>query len=450
MAIRREELQTQATSTIIQIHHKVGVIRSFGGHWADMEAVDGEFAAFVNELRRVLQHLYNPAELRKSPLLDVLPIGMYGGSLLALRRLLTSAIRALKPDSSVPPQSNAWRVYNLLTWRYVEQSGQREVAADMALSVRQLRRQEREAVEVLAHYLWDRYHLYQVHDLALKLRRASHPPEMLNSAPERERELEWLKKSLPSQVTDVNKAISLAVKTVAPLMERAGVQVECELPPDLPPMLGPAIAVRQALLNLLTAAARAATEGKVRVSATAGQRKVHVRVVATGNGAATEASEKVRMARQLVGLFGGTLEWPDDEASGHAFAAVLSLPAVEQMAVLVIDDNADTLQLFSRYLEGSRYRFIGEQSPERALELAQELVPRAIVLDVMLPDVDGWELLGRLREHPVLGQVPVLVCTILPQEQLALTLGAAAFVRKPVSRDTLLKALDRCVGLPDM
>ncbi len=80
--------------------------------------------------------------------------------------------------------------------------------------------------------------------------------------------------------------------------------------------------------------------------------------------------------------------------------------------------------------------------------LASELAPRVIVLDVMLPGMDGWELLGRLREHPQLSAVPVIVCTILPQQQLALALGAGAFVRKPFSREAFLSVLDQQVGSP--
>ncbi|MBI2939336.1 MAG: response regulator [Chloroflexi bacterium] len=89
------------------------------------------------------------------------------------------------------------------------------------------------------------------------------------------------------------------------------------------------------------------------------------------------------------------------------------------------------------------YQFRGARQPEEALGQAEEVAFAAIVLDVMLPGIDGWELLGRFREHPRTQNVPVVVCTILPQEQLALTLGAAAFIRKPVTRQALLSALDR-------
>jgi CheY-like chemotaxis protein len=152
--------------------------------------------------------------------------------------------------------------------------------------------------------------------------------------------------------------------------------------------------------------------------------------------------ENIEMARQLVGLSGGSLEIVPGEGRYYPLTVRLILPAREQAAVLVIDDNVDTLQLFQRYLAGSRYAFIGTHDPDQALTLAEKLTPRIIVLDVMLPGVDGWELLGRLREHPKIYGVPIIVCTILPQEQLALALGAAAFIRKPVSQTALLSALD--------
>ena len=142
------------------------------------------------------------------------------------------------------------------------------------------------------------------------------------------------------------------------------------------------------------------------------------------------------MARQLLEPAGGGLDCPSPNL------VCLSLPAAPQVPVLVIDDNADTLQLLERYLAGSCDRFSAVHDPQQALPAAEVERPAIIVLDVMLPGLDGWELLGRLREHPGLQGVPILVCTILPQEQLALGLGAAGFLRKPVSREAFLAALD--------
>ncbi|MCJ7548636.1 MAG: response regulator, partial [Anaerolineae bacterium] len=109
--------------------------------------------------------------------------------------------------------------------------------------------------------------------------------------------------------------------------------------------------------------------------------------------------------------------------------------------VHVIDDNADTLQLFHRYLTGTRFDLTSSRDPEESLAAVVEAAPQAIVLDVMLPGVDGWELLGRLREHPQTRDIPVVICTILPQEKLASALGAAAFLQKPFTRDALFSVL---------
>jgi CheY-like chemotaxis protein len=69
------------------------------------------------------------------------------------------------------------------------------------------------------------------------------------------------------------------------------------------------------------------------------------------------------------------------------------------------------------------------------------------MVDVMMPQVDGWEVLGQLREHPLSSHIPIVVHTILAQEELALSLGASAFLRKPVTRQDFLAALDRLIAL---
>jgi CheY-like chemotaxis protein len=150
------------------------------------------------------------------------------------------------------------------------------------------------------------------------------------------------------------------------------------------------------------------------------------------------------MAHRLAKLGGGKLVI---SPNGDAFNAWLTFPALEQLPVLVIDDNADTLQLFRRYTSGTRYRIVGIRDPEQVLKVAEESSPRIIVLDVMMPQKDGWEVLGWLREHPLTRPTPVVVCTILAQEELALSLGASGFLQKPVSRQSFLAALDRQLAL---
>ena len=70
-----------------------------------------------------------------------------------------------------------------------------------------------------------------------------------------------------------------------------------------------------------------------------------------------------------------------------------------------------------------------------------------IVLDVMLPDpaIDGWELLAQLHEHPETRSIPVIICSVIRERQLALSLGAASYLPKPVRRKDFIEALDGVV-----
>jgi CheY-like chemotaxis protein len=161
-----------------------------------------------------------------------------------------------------------------------------------------------------------------------------------------------------------------------------------------------------------------------------------------------DTSKRLEMAKQLVELSDGRLEISEDKEGEGAYTIEVILPAEEQISVLVIDDNVDTLQLLQRYLSNSRYCFTGISDPQQALQIATDATPQIIVLDVMLPEVDGWELLGRLNGHPQTCDIPIVVCTILPQEQLAFNLGAEAFIPKPVSRSGFLSVLDHLLEQP--
>ena len=398
-------------------------------------------ASWARVLHRALLDIYDPGELAKSPLIELLNVGQQPDPPAALRRLLLEAIEGLKPPDSLPPQASAWRTYRILLHRYVQQIAQREIASSLGFSVRQLQRHEQVALQSLGDYLAARYELDAAN--APAERRASAAAH----AGAASQELERLRSSFASQAASLAEMVQGAIKTVAPLLEASGVRVESSVPERLPRVAVQAIPMRQALVSLLQVAARCVPGGHIAVhaSAQAAQVRVLIRPRAVSSARrplCPEDNENLEMARQLVALSGGRLDLVPEQDAETPFSAALALPAVQELGVLVIDDNTDALQLCRRYLEGSRYTFIGARDPQQALSLAQQLSPKIIVLDVMLPEMDGWEVLERLREHPATRSTPVIVCTILPHEQLALTLGAAAFLRKPLSRAALLQALD--------
>ncbi len=410
----------------------------------------GASAAFVSDLHRALRHLYDPLELGRSRLIDDLGIARRADPPSALRQLLLQAIEALKPAPSVPLQASAWRIYHILSQRFAEQFTQREVAANLALGTRQLGRLEGTALQALADHLWTQHDLASREHVGAQLPTPpAQPPASGSRTPSQEQELQWLEMSCPSEPAEVTEILEAALKVARPLAKALQVQVECHLPGQLPHLAVRLTTVRQALLNILTAAIRSVPGGRVDVEAEAELPLVRIRVrPALRRQAASPAStghqtEGLEMAGRLLGLSGGSLAVLPGRDQQGLFTATIALPAVGQVTVLVVDDNTDTLQLLQRYLSGSRYRFVGVPDPARTIELAEEAAPQIVVLDVMLPGLDGWELLGRLRENPKTRGVPVIVCTILPQEDLATTLGAAGYLRKPVTQMAFLSALDQ-------
>jgi CheY-like chemotaxis protein len=255
-----------------------------------------------------------------------------------------------------------------------------------------------------------------------------------------------------SQFTEV---IQEALATIGPLLDSEAVSVDY-VPQALPNMPLQVPILRQALLNILNATIAQAPRGRIHIDTSILAQEVLVRIEAYAGLRVALAqkpppTESLQMARQLIELLHGSLNIAGNvpaqptpaKPGSKVFAVEIALPIEEQLTVLAIDDNADTLQLFQRYLANTRYHFVSARDADSGLQLAQELAPQIIVLDVMMPEQDGWTLLGHLREHPKTCHSSIVVCTILPQEQLALTLGAAGFIRKPVSRNGLLSALQR-------
>lgn len=121
----------------------------------------------------------------------------------------------------------------------------------------------------------------------------------------------------------------------------------------------------------------------------------------------------------------------------------ITLPYQPPISVLVVDDNRDLVHFYRRYVENTRYTIWHTGQGREVFDLVARKHPDVIVLDVMLPDIDGWEVLTRLHENPATRNLPVIVCSVVRQQELALALGATAYLAKPVRRQDLIQALDQ-------
>jgi CheY-like chemotaxis protein len=116
--------------------------------------------------------------------------------------------------------------------------------------------------------------------------------------------------------------------------------------------------------------------------------------------------------------------------------------------IMVVDDDEAARRILALVLRKEGMRVIEAQSGEAALELARKLHPAAITLDVMMPHMDGWSVLTALKSDPELAAIPVVVVTITTDRGVALSLGAADFMPKPIERARLLSVLNNLLNGP--
>jgi CheY-like chemotaxis protein len=146
-------------------------------------------------------------------------------------------------------------------------------------------------------------------------------------------------------------------------------------------------------------------------------------------------------AQRIIGDQGGTLDLENNPSLG--FQISIRLPLAGQTRVLIVDDNQATLQLFERYLAPHHYEVKKALGGQEALSMATEDPPDLIILDVMMPTMDGWQVLRSLKQNPITEHTPIIVCSVLKEPELATSLGARAYLKKPVDRLELLATLER-------
>ena len=295
---------------------------------------------------------------------------------------------------------------------------------------------------------------------------------------------------------DVAAMVRDVASTVAGLVEKKGNTLALALGDDLGTMHSDVTKVRQILLNLLSNAAKFTEGGTITLSATrlvggsgagGGGDSVAFAVRDAGIGMSEEQLAKLFQRFQQADAsttrrFGGTglglsitqafsamlggdvavtsapgqgstftVTLPARVAPPEAEAAVAEDAAAEgaqgadggRGVVLVIDDDAAQLELTARFLE--REGFAARTAPDgcRGLALARSLRPRAILLDVAMPGMDGWAVLARLKAEPELAAIPVVMVTFIAERGLASSLGAVGYVSKPVQWERLRAVMDR-------
>jgi signal transduction histidine kinase/ActR/RegA family two-component response regulator len=245
--------------------------------------------------------------------------------------------------------------------------------------------------------------------------------------------------------------------------------------------------VKQVVFNLLSNAVKFTSDrGRVDVVARLVNSGVQVSVRDTGVGIAPEDKARIfeefeqaesgvassregtglglALARRFVELHGGRL-WVESQmgvGSTFTFTLPMQLASPDQRLaapeapmrasvraspngrmILVVEDNPQAVDLLTLYLQADGFGVRVAQDGEAALTMARELHPIAIVLDILLPRLDGWDVLARAKADPAIASIPVVVVSMLDERGKGFSLGAADYLVKPVQREALLDTLRR-------
>lgn len=397
---------------------------------------------FYKRLREALYALYDPLVIANSPLNEWLHLDR-NTIPLALRQSLTDAINALKPLESDPRSSKSWRTYNVLHQRFVGQWSQRKVALNLALSERQLQREEKSAIKALMVSLWTTYQVDQawqtdsppsvnIHDLDQQ----SHDLSDV--------EAQELKATASLAKADIAIVLDGVLATLKPALERSRMRVENYIDVGTS-ILTYGELLRQAVLNVLFQLCGQGEGGTIVLDAERSTGKVLLHIQRSSS---TQlellSSERFASIRALLQALNAELIVGSEAINNaHFLRVTIRLLEAAETPILFVDDNVDTLGLYQHYLAHTRYQFVGCSTPLQSLQLAKDKAVRCIVLDVLMPELDGWRALEILRHDPITAPIPIIVTSILPQSELALALGAVEFMRKPIPQAALLAALSR-------
>ncbi|WP_426954074.1 ATP-binding protein [Muricoccus radiodurans] len=292
---------------------------------------------------------------------------------------------------------------------------------------------------------------------------------------------------------DTAALVQEAAGTVQSLIARKANTLQVRVEEGLGRMHSDPVKLRQCLINLLSNAAKFTEGGRITLSAEAaraedGRREIVFRVADSGIGMTPEQVAKLftrftqadssttrrfggtglglAITRAFCELLGGDIAVESEAGHGTTFTIRLparlseaELPAEaagEEAAVpapdearppagliLVVDDDPASRELLTRFAARDGFAVQSARDGEEGLRMARSLRPTAILLDVMMPRMDGWAVLTALKDDPELAGIPVIMVSIVQERSLAVSLGAADYLVKPIQWPRLKSVLDR-------
>ncbi|MHB0875326.1 MAG: response regulator [Anaerolineae bacterium] len=385
------------------------------------------------EVHEALENLSNSVQLAQSQIVSSFPqlqsIAALNERARALRALLLEAIEALGPHRPLPFGSVESRSYDVLTLHYIERMSVVTMAEELSLSRRQVHRDLRQAEAQLTELLasW----VGQPASAAVGPGASDALSEELA-----------IFSSRPAEIR-LGAVLRDALAVVEGLAKSLGVDIRQEGVSGDAVVVADRAFLSQLLAQTLSLAVQSCGSSGVAVLLTERSESSEVVLRFDSAASATLVPRLESLSRMAAA---SSIACQHVVRDGAHVEVVLTVRRGSPVRLLVIEDNPGAIELYRRYLATGNWHITGLSDPRGAHDLVRSNRPDVVLLDVMMPHVDGWTVLRTLKQHPDTAHVPVIVCSIVEDPALALALGAEAYLAKPVSQAELLTSLHRCLG----
>jgi signal transduction histidine kinase/DNA-binding response OmpR family regulator len=454
----------------------------------------GEVASGPKDFEKIGEKPFSP-EIQSEACLPL----QVGGSLTGLLHLSSTKTGAFSPKDTAVFQAYANHLAALLEVARLKKqaaaSGQSRADADQAQArfIANISHEFRSPLHsiigftrVLLTGSEGRLNITQKEDLNAIRQSAEHLISLVENSMDYARLLAG-RMDLTLENVQVEEIIREAVSVAIGLIKGKPVWIEHSIPNDLPLVQADGNRVRQILLNLLSNAAEFTDEGTIHVEAVESQNKdgqpeILITVSDTGHGIRLEDQSRLftpftrlgdtahqpggtglglSIAQALVELHGGRIgllkshpgrgstfyfTLPVVPVTALAITAPLPIPISgkgERPVILVFDDDSQVARRYQNYLEPYGFQTLLATDVNRAVEEIHQVKPYCILLDLFMPEKDGWQVLNDIKSDPVSSSIPVIVCSVLEEGEEVRQMGAFDYLSKPVLKEELVNAVQR-------
>lgn len=291
------------------------------------------------------------------------------------------------------------------------------------------------------------------------------------------------------QLISVKSLIQVVKENLQSLADEKNLKMTLKIPENLPYAETDESRLHQVLTNIVGNAVKFTEKGSVIISSYFDKENISIRIQDTGIGIAEDLLPFIfdefrqvdgttsrqyegtglglAIAKKTVGILGGHIHVDSKKDVGSVFTIEIPIKwygkeeeqdlIIHQKfenvklnsSILVVDDDLKTVEMICQFLKEEGYATICSTSGKEALELANKYKPFAILLDIIMEDMDGWEVLQNLKHNDDTKDIPVVIVSVSQDRKTGLALGAIGFIDKPIDKENLISQIRKIEKLPE-